>query len=585
MELMQKTRINWQVAGAAGEGIKTTGMMLSKTCVRQGLHTFDYTEYPSLIRGGHNTYQVTLGTSKVYSQERQIDLHVALNKNGLLLHQADLTPETYVMYDQADLNTGLAELHITGIPINIPLVELAKNAGAERVMINNVALGASLFLMGLDLEVLNKVISDTFGPKKEAVIALNQNAALAGYNYAKDHYPPLPNMALKPQPQTDDLTLTGNEAISLGLIAGGLKAYVAYPMTPSSSILHTLADWQEKANIFVKHAEDEIGVINMALGMSFAGVRAAVGTSGGGFCYMTEAVGLAGVAELPLVIVESQRPGPALGMPTWTAQPDLLFCIFASQDEFPRIVMAPGDVYEAFELSALSLDLAERYQLPVILMADKHLSESSQSTRFDQTIFSHTQTSLEPQPVLGENGYFPRYKDTPSGLSPRTLPGQANGIYMANSYEHDESGLGSETAADRITQMNKRMRKLELVKQHIPEQYYEEPENPQVTLVGWGSTKYAMVAAAEKLQLEGVHAAVLNLSWLWPFPKEQVEAILRQAPTPILIEGNHTFQLGKLIRQETGIDIYHKRNKFDGRPFYPEEIVIWVKEIIRPEAK
>lgn len=579
---MSKNTFNWKIVGAAGEGIKSTGMMLSKTMVRSGLFTFDYTEYPSLIRGGHNTYQVLAGQEKVYSQELPLDVLISLNKDSLPLHLLELTDNSVLIYDNSDSPVDTSQLKIRGQFYSVPLYQLAKEAGGERVMANNVALGVTLGLLNFDLSILKQVIADTFAGKSDSVISLNQEAAEKGYQYAKNNLKALTDIDLKVKPQTDIHTLTGNEALSLGLIAGGLKAYVAYPMTPSSSILHSLADWQQKANIFVKHAEDEIGVINMALGLSYAGVRAAVGTSGGGFCYMTEAVGLAGVAELPLVIVESQRPGPALGMPTWTAQADLLFVINASQDEFPRIVLAPGDVYEAFDLGRLSLTLAEDYQLPVIILMDKHLSESSMSCTLSAGPFSHHQNSFAHNPSVDDSGFFPRYqiKEDLTGISPRTIPGTLNGFYCANSYEHDRHGLASENSKDRIAQMDKRMAKLDSLTHHIPSQTYFSYDAPQITFIGFGSTKLAMQAAVQKLSALNISAAFLNLSWLWPFPRKQVQSLLEQAVNPVIIEGNHDHQLAKLICQETGINVFHKRTKYDGRPFYPEDLVKFAHEIL-----
>ena len=319
----------------------------------------------------------------------------------------------------------------------------------------------------------------------------------------------------------------------------------------------------------------------MALGASFAGVRVAVATSGGGFAYMTEALGLSGVAELPVVIIESQRPGPALGMPTWTAQADLLFATFASQDEFPRIVLAPGDISEAFSLSKLSFEMAEKYQVPVILLSDKHLSESGQSTHFDTTKFKQEQISIDTKPQVDETGFYKRYKDTDNGVSLRTIPGQKDGFHIANSYEADEHGITSEESDVRITQMKKRMRKLQTMQPDIPTQYYDGSENPQITFISFGSTKLAVQAGVEKLREEGIDAASFNLSWLWPFPVEQVKKVMDKSKNIIVIEGNYTSQLAKLITQETGIDVYHKRNRYDGRPFYPYQIVNFAKEILK----
>lgn len=572
--------LNWKITGAAGEGVKSTGQLFSKTCLRSGLFTFDYTDYPSLIRGGHNTYQVKAANKKVYSQEKNLDVLVALNKNGLKLHSYELTKNTVIIADLEDLNLKDNPPQITGTLNSVPLFRLAVKVAGDRLMGNNVALGVSVFLLGLDLNILNSVIKDTFDSKGQKVVDQNLKAALAGHDYAKKNLKPIKTLKPTPNETLDDVSMTGNDALSLGAIAGGLKAFIAYPMTPSSSILHTLASWADKTDILVKHAEDEIGVINMALGSSFAGVRTAVATSGGGFAYMTEALGLSGVAELPVVIFEAQRPGPALGMPTWTAQADLLFATFASQDEFPRVILAPGDIKEAFELSKFSFEIAEKYQLPVIVLSDKHLSESAQSTRFNETTFSHQQVSIDRAPKTDDTGFYKRYKDSETGVSPRTVPGQKGGFHIANSYETDEHGIGSEEISDRVTQMNKRMRKLDTMHKDIPKQYYHGSKNPQITFICWGSTKLAVMAGVEKLKEQGVDAAVLNISFIWPFPKDQVIDVIQKSQNVMVVEGNYMNQLGMLIKQQTGIDIYHKRRRYDGRPFYPYQIVQFAKEIL-----
>jgi 2-oxoglutarate/2-oxoacid ferredoxin oxidoreductase subunit alpha len=578
---MPKTALNWKIAGPAGEGIKSSGAIFAKTCLRHGLSTFDYTEYPSLIRGGHNTYQVYTGVEKVHAQSFNVDIMVALNQNGVALHLSELTSESVLIYDSVDSKTDITQYQMPAIVYDVPLVQIAKDIGADRLMYNNVALGVSVFLAGLDLEILHQVITDMFKGKGEAVVTLNINASDAGYTWAKTNIQkPMAGIALTKQPQKDTLSISGNEALALGAIAGGLKAYFAYPMTPSSSILHALADWSTKADVFVKHAEDEIGVINMALGASFAGVRSAVGTSGGGFCYMTEAVGFSGVAELPLVIFESMRPGPALGMPTWTAQGDLLFTIWASQDEFPRIVLAPGDVFEAFDLTRQAFDWADQFQIPIIILSDKYLSESNQSTHYPNTAFDPKPLSREASPTVDTSGFFPRYRVTESGVSPRSVPGQPGGLHIATTYEHDDYGLTTEESAMRITQADKRMKKFDSINKMIPLQYYDGSDNPDITFISFGSTVNPIRQALPALRAEGIDAAVLNLSWLWPFPVDQVREAISKSKNPMIVEGNSLHQLAKLIAQETGINVYHKRTKYDGRPFYPHEIINYAHEIL-----
>lgn len=572
---MEKNDLNWKVAGFAGEGIMTTGLLFSKTCARHGLHIFDYTEYPSLIRGGHNTYQVYANQNKAYAQKRQLDLLVALNKNALIQHRDELTDNSLVVYDQEDDQIDIGKFNLPGKSFNLPMVRLAEEAGAKRLMANNVALGASIYLLGLELEILNNIISDIFSRKGDKIVALNINAAKSGFDFARENTDKLLN--IKKQENKSLATLTGNEAIGLGAIAGGLMLYVAYPMTPASSILHFLAANAKEGNFVVKHAEDEISSVNMALGGSFAGARTMVGTSGGGFCYMTEALGLSGVAELPLVVTIVMRPGPALGMPTWTAQGDLQFILNASHDEFPRFVLAPSDAQEAFHLTRKALELAEKYQTLVMLVSDKYLSESRHTLELADTTFTNSRLSFANAPLPDESGFFPRHQETENGISPRTTPGTHNGLHIANSYEHDQYGFGTEDSQTRKNQVDKRFRKLEEMKKEIPKQSLETQPGSSLTLISFGSTKGVLQTAREKLMADGIPTDLLHLSWIWPFPKAQVASVIEQSPKVIVVEGNSQGQLAKLITQETGKIIEHNLRRYDGRPFYAEDIVEFVK--------
>jgi len=574
--MINKNTLNWKVAGFAGEGIMTTGLLMSKTCAKHGWYIFDYTEYPSLIRGGHNTYQVHAGPEPIHAQKWKVDVLVALNKNGLAFHKEELTSESMVIFDQEDDNVDISIYNLAGKNFNVPMVKLAQKVGGSRVMANNVALGASVFFLGLDLSILNQVIAQVFSDKGQEVINLNQKAAQAGYDFVKSNGgQPVVNLTKKPG-TNNRLTLTGNEATGLGALAGGLSFYAAYPMTPSSSLLHYLAAKASKAGIVVKHAENENSAVNMAIGASFAGVKAMVGTAGGGFCYMTEGLGFASVAELPLVVFEGMRPGPALGMPTWTAQGDLAFVLSASQDEFPRIVLTPGDAEEAFLLVQKALDLAEKYQLLVIVVSDKYLAESRFTMPKPKTSYSHERMGIDTKPQADESGFYPRYR-TDQPVSQRTLPGTANGGYIANSYEHDKYGFATEEGPERAAQMEKRMKKMELATSGMPEQYYEADAQPQVTLLSFGSTKNPIRAARELLHEEGIESAMLNFSWLWPFPKDQVTKVLNSGSKILVVEGNYQGQLARLITQETGIKVSDQLHRYDGRPFFAEDIVSYVK--------
>lgn len=573
---MSKDQLNWKVAGFAGEGIMTTGLLFSKTCARHGWQIFDYTEYPSLIRGGHNTYQVLASKSDARSQKKQLDLLVALNKNALLFHKTEVSENSLVIYDQEDDKINISEFNLPGKSLNLPMVRLAEEAGGKRVMANNVSLGASVYLLGLDLEILDGVISDVFSKKGKEIIDLNKKAAHAGYNYAKQNSKQLFGLT-----KTDKqyATATGNEAIGLGAIAGGLQLYVAYPMTPSSSILHFLALKEKEAGIVVKHAEDEIGAVNMALGASFAGARVMVGTSGGGLCYMTEAFGLSGVAELPLVIVNAMRPGPALGMPTWTAQGDLQFVLTASQDEFPRFVLAPGDGQEAFQLTRKALELSEKFQTLVIILSDKYLSESRHTLDLPNTSFKNLRFGINKNPHTDETGFFPRYLDTESGISERSIPGTAGGNFIANSYEHDQYGLSTEQASLRKKQVEKRNKKLAQMSKEVPDQFFDTQENSKLTFISFGSTQGPIKMARKLLLEKGIPTNLLHLSWLWPFPKEKTAKVINDSENTLVVEGNSHGQLEKLIKQETGLSVTNNFRRYDGRPFYYEDIVEFVSKL------
>ena len=575
---MNKNFFNWKVAGLSGEGIMVSGLIFSKAIIRHGFQVFDYAEYPSIVTGGHNTYQIYADRQAATCQKHKLDLLVALYEDSLLKHKNELTENSITIFDSRDDKIEIAKHGLPGKIFDLPMIELAVQAGGERLMGNNVALGASCAILGLDLEILKNVINETFSRKGEEIVKVNQAAAELGYKYAQDNFGVSEVEKRAPQLGEKVLSMTGNEAIALGALAGGLQFYVAYPMTPSSSVLHNLAAMADEVGIVVKHAEDEIGAINMALGASFTGVRAMTGTSGGGFAYMTEALGLAGVAELPLVVLESMRPGPALGMPTWTAQGDLQFVLHASQDEFPRLVLAPADAAQAFELSRQAQDLAEKYQTVVIILSDKYLSESRYTlpVPVGKSIERH---GFAAQAGQTEAGFYPRYQSDQI-INERSLPGQAGGTYVANSYEHDEYGLATEEASERVTQMNKRLQKFELIKKEVPTQFYSGSAEDQLTFLSFGSTKGVLLEAARQLATENIKIGILNLSWLWPFPTEQVKQVLSAAKNLVVIEGNQYGQLKNLIAQETGIQIEKRFNKYDGRPFYPEEIVDYVKKDI-----
>ncbi|PIY95692.1 MAG: 2-oxoacid:acceptor oxidoreductase subunit alpha, partial [Candidatus Kerfeldbacteria bacterium CG_4_10_14_0_8_um_filter_42_10] len=403
---------NWKIAGEAGYGIKASGMMFAKACTRGGLQIFDYSEYPSLIRGGHNTYQVNVSEEEVFSPKLEVDLLVALNQDTIDFHKNELSKQAGVIYDHEDKKIKTAGIKNKSVQLfPIPLSRLAKESGGKEIMRNSVALGASFALLDYDFKYLQGVITESFQKKGKEVVDLNVRIAEAGFNYVSQNF----DMAkypyqLKPLSSPPRMVLTGNEAIALGAIQAGCKFISAYPMTPATPILHYLASQQKNHNLIVKQTEDEISAITMAIGANYAGVRAMTCTSGGGFALMVEGLGLAGITETPLVIAEVQRPGPATGLPTWTEQADLQFIIHAAQGEFPRIVIAPGDVEESFYATQSAFNLAEKYQLPVFILSDKLLGESNKSQEFfDPKIVKIERGALLTNAQLQKTKKYKRY--------------------------------------------------------------------------------------------------------------------------------------------------------------------------------
>jgi len=573
--MQHKNNLSWKIGGEAGFGIKSAGIMFARIFQKCGYEIFDYSEYPSLIRGGHNTYQLIVDIRPVNSVTRSIDVLVALNQETIDQHIEEVTDGGVIIFDseKAKFNKARAEKHRVEA-IGLPLTTLAKQAGNE-LMRNVAVIGSTLALVDQNLTVANRVVSEQFARKGEEIVKKNIAALKMGFDYVKAHYKKdfICTLPTRKNIQ-NNILITASESLALGAIANGLNFYAGYPMTPSSPILHYVAEVADKTGIALKHAEDEISVINMALGAAHVGARAMTATSGGGFSLMVESLGLASITETPLVIVDAMRPGPATGLPTWTEQGDLQFVLRAAQGDFPRIVMAPGDVKEAFDMGAESLNLAEIYQMPVIILTDKYLAEgNSTSPRFTTDGIQVKRGKLLTQDQLNKISKYDRYKVTNDGISPRALPGMKGGIYIANSDEHDGYGYSEESSANRIAQVDKRQRKLDSFARVCPEPLIYGNARAKNTVVFWGSTKGPILDAyahlPEKIQKK---IRILQIQYLWPFPGSIIKNILHTSKKVLLIENNSNAQLGQLIAQETGYLIHHKLLKYDGRPFWREEI-------------
>lgn len=570
----QINECNWKIGGAAGFGIMASGAIFAKTCMRAGLHVFDYSEYPSLIHGGHNSYQVYAAPRQIWAHRTAVNILVALDRTTVDQHLDELTPGGIIVYDRSD--PSFDGWHPDGKRSDVtfyglPLAPLAVRAGGQKLMRNTVAIGATFALLSLDFDFPAAVVRDMFNAKGEQVAVANVAVMRAGYQAISPDQAAACPWDLNPRPNPPaQMLVAGNEAIGLGAIQAGCKFYAGYPMTPSTTLLHFMAEHGPAYNIVVRQAEDEIGVINETIGAAYTGVRAMCATAGGGFSLMTEAVGLAGMTEVGLVIVEAQRGGPSTGLPTWTGQDDLRQVLHASQGDFLKIVLAPADVEDCFAFGQEAFNLAERYQTPVIIMTDKYLAESHASVPpFHHRAGLDRGRVLRPEDVA--NTEFRRYRtDVDDGISPRTLPGTPNGLFLANSDEHDPYGYSNEEASMRLAQIDKRARKTAAAAASLPSPRLIGPAKADVTLVSWGSSLGPVKEAARFLHADHhLTANIIPLTVINPFPAAVVSELIRSARTTIMVEANQTGQMAGWIRQHTGLTLDHQLLRYDGRPFDP----------------
>jgi len=576
-------KLSLLVGGEAGAGISRSGFLFAKACLRGGLYAFGANDYQSLIRGGHNFYTVRVCDEEVYSQADTVDILIALNKETILFHKDELVSSAGVIYDQDQFNVTKEELGRVDIKLyHVPMRKIVKELEGPEIMENTVALGAACALLDYDPEFLNSVLRDTFNPK---TAEQNTEAAKQGYSYAKENYGNDFGYQLKKTDSTgkNKIFLAGNEAIGLGALNAGCKFYAAYPMTPATSILHFLAPLDREYKMVVIQVESEIAAVNMVAGASFAGVRSMTATSGGGFCLMTEGLGMIGMTETSPVIVLVQRPGPSTGLPTYTGQGDLRFAIHASQGEFPRVIIAPGDVEECFYSTLEAFNLAEKFQIPAIIISDKYLAESNGTTEpFDQNRIRIDRGQLIITKEYTEEEYI-RHRFTENGISPRAMPGTKGAIVRTNADEHNELGYTSEDPVLAIKMADKRFKKLEALTKEL--QKYETikvygSKEADTTIIGWGSTKGPIREAIKLLSNEGVKLNYLQIVYLHPFPVDKVQEILQSAKKTIIVENNMTSQLSRLIREHLLIDVDHKILKYDGRPFNPESLARSIKEVL-----
>lgn len=575
------TEVRIRIGGPAGFGIKAAGQTLARVFTRSGYETFDLTEYPSLIKGGHNTYHLRVSDRPIMSHVLSTDILVALDRDSVPLHLSELTKSAAIIFDPGDFDIAqIEEVPEDACIVPVPLMDIIYDVGGEKIMRNVVALGAVLGHMGFPVEPLHASLDEQFAHKAPEIAEINKKCASAGWEHAANGGCAFP-FEIKPRSDVEPRILVdGNEALSMGALAAGIGFYAAYPMTPASSILHFMARYGEDRGVVVKHTEDELAAMNMVVGAAFGGARAMCCTSGGGFALMNEAFGLAGVSESAVVVGLLTRPGPATGMPTWTEQSDLRYALHAAQGEFPRVVIAPGDREDAFEFGWKAFNIADQLQTPVIILGDSYLSDHRASVPpFDTQAVKIDRGDLITE---GEVSDYLRYRVTESGVSTRALPGVKGAEQIVNSYEHDEFGYGAagENADVRVAQNDKRMRKLDLAAKICPPPAYYGPEEADLSILLFGTTKMPVREAMSWLEQEGISVNMMQVTTVWPFPAEQVSEFLTAAAKTAIIEGNKTGQLQGLVRQECLLDVDHTLHRYDGRPFAPEQIHAWVKEVL-----
>ena len=551
------------LCGQAGMGIQTVEFLLTRILKLDGYNVFATKEYMSRIRGGTNSTEIRMSSEAVGASLSRIDILIPINKGAIQHFEKRISPQTVILADKEAIGEDFDQTRHKFV--DVPFTKAASEIG-DKIYSNVVAVGVMARMFGIELQTVSKFVRQFFSDRSGDVVQKNITAVKAGYKLSEN----LQNSAgiefnvNKDTKVEDQILLSGTEAVALGAIAGGCNFISAYPMSPSTGVLVFLAKHAKDFGIIAEQAEDEIAAINMAIGAWYAGARAMVTTSGGGFDLMTEGLSLAGMLESPIVIHLAQRPGPATGLPTRTEQADLELALYAGHGEFPRIILAPGKVEDGFYLTQKAFNLADKYQVPVFILTDQYFIDSYYNT----ACLDLSDINIEKH-VIKTDVNYKRYKLTANGISPRGIPGLGQGLIVVDSDEHDETGHITEDLDLRTRMVNKRLEKFELLKNEtIPPQLIG-PQDYENLVVCWGSTYNVVKEAVENLSRENV--AVLHFKQVYPLPNETVN-YLQKARKILIVENNATSQFSKLIKLHTGIDIKNKILKYNGLSFYVEEL-------------
>ncbi|MFH1012694.1 MAG: 2-oxoacid:acceptor oxidoreductase subunit alpha [Candidatus Peregrinibacteria bacterium] len=568
-----------KVTGESGMGLLSIGRIVAKVLKDMGYHVHADREYPSLIKGGHSSLQIDFGLDPLHSLSTEVDLVIALDRPGLLEY-VDTVKKGGVLvhgYERHHLIKGLHEkAKKRGIKlVYLPARTLARNLGGNDLMINMVLLGLLWRVLGFPLKPLEKHIETEFADKPK-LLTIDLKCVQTGHK--AQGLKKLPEFKL-PHPKTKPkkILLDGNMAIALGAAHCGVRAYYAYPMSPASSILTHIADNAKETGMLVKQVEDEITAAQMTVGSMFMGTRAFTATSGGGFDLMTETFSLAGMTETPLVIVIAQRPGPATGLPTWTSQGDLNLAMHAGHGEYARVVMAASDPTSAYELIQHAMNVAEEFQVPVVLLTEKTIAEAQTMVNpFKQKVIPIKRGLVTDKKELANLKSADRFCFTASGVSKRWIPGSSEVTYYANGDEHKEDGTLTEAADPVRLMMEKRLKKLEAIEKALPEPVIYGPKKAKISFVGWGSSKGALLDAMEDYKKKGIAVNFLHYEYLYPLKTKLFKKFVQENKNVHLIEGNYSGQLGQLLKGQTGFEFKGRLLKYDGRSFFLEDITNYI---------
>jgi 2-oxoglutarate/2-oxoacid ferredoxin oxidoreductase subunit alpha len=573
-------QLSWKVGGQQGEGIESTGEIFSIALNRMGYYLYGYRHFSSRIKGGHTNNKIRVSTTQVRSISDDLDILVAFDQETVDLNYKELHDKGIIIADAKFNPTQPEDTNATLYAV--PFTELATELGTS-LMKNMVAVGATCAVLDLDINVFREVVQEIFGKKGQQVVDKNMEAVKAGFDHMKAELAENAVMHLEKADGNKRLFMIGNDAIALGALAGGCRFMAAYPITPASEIMEYLIQKLPALGGAVIQTEDEIAAATMAIGANYAGVRALTASAGPGLSLKMEAIGLSGITEQPLVIVDTQRGGPSTGLPTKQEQSDLMAMIYGTHGEIPKIVLAPSTVQEAFYDTAEAFNLAEEYQCPVIVLSDLQLSLGKQTVEpldYSKVEIRRGKLQQDELPEIENKGYFKRYEVTEDGVSPRVIPGMKNGIHHVTGVEHDETGKPSESAANRNAQMDKRFRKIENIKFNTPVYQNAPHEEADILIVGFNSTRGAIEEAITRLEKDGVKVNHAHIRLIHPFPTDEMLPLVKSAKKVLVVENNATGQLANILKMNVGhAEKVTKQLKYDGNPFLPHEIYTKCKEL------